>query len=375
MANSMPDLKHSKTMRNFKQLHQYCSENGQLPHKIGFLKRLIAEIITSLLFIFTITILVKDESLNTLNYKGILFAVFTFVFLSEGIFVFDALVGKRYPWHDALFKRVTSLLMFAPFWLVVTGLIGNVVRPFFIPDEKMKDPDSFALGITILVLFVIIYVAALVAHNYHNSLKYFILENEKLRQEKLRLDYFALQDQLNPHFLFNNLSTLMAIIPENPDKALTFTEKFTDVYRYVLKSTGSRLTPLEEELEFIRAYITLHKERLGEGFIYNIAVEQDALNKLLPPLSLQYLVENAIKHNIATEARPLNLEIYTRNNRLTVSNNYQPRNSTYSTNTGLSNLKKRYQYLGLKGSVEVLQTNETFSVSIPLIQNSQHHEL
>jgi len=231
------------------------------------------------------------------------------------------------------------------------------------------------LGITILVLFVIIFVAALVANNYHNSLKYFILENEKLRQEKLRLDYFALQDQLNPHFLFNNLSTLMAIIPENPDKALTFTEKFTDVYRYVLKSTNSRLTPLEEELEFIRAYITLHKERLAEGFICNIDIEKDALNKLLPPLSLQYLVENAIKHNLATEARPLKLEIYTRNNRLTVSNNYQPRNSTYSTNTGLSNLKKRYQYLGLKGSVEVLQTNETFSVSIPLIQNSQHHEL
>ncbi|RCW38871.1 sensor histidine kinase [Marinilabilia salmonicolor] len=362
-------------MRNFKQLHQYCSENGQLPHKIGFLKRLIAEIITSLLFIFTITIVVKDESLQTLQYKAVLFFVSIFVFLSEGIFVFDALVGKRYPWHEALFKRVTSLLMFAPFWLVVTGIIANVVRPFFIPDEKMKDPDSFALGITILVLFVIIYVAALVAHNYHNSLKYFILENEKLRQEKLRLDYFALQDQLNPHFLFNNLSTLMAIIPENPDKALIFTEKFTDVYRYVLKSTNSRLTLLEEELEFIRAYITLHKERLAEGFICNIEVEKDALNNLLPPLSLQYLVENAIKHNLATETRPLKLDIYTKNNRLTVSNNYQPRNSTYSTNTGLSNLKKRYQYLGLKGSVEVLNTNETFSVSIPLIQKSDHHEL
>jgi LytS/YehU family sensor histidine kinase len=151
-----------------------------------------------------------------------------------------------------------------------------------------------------------------------------------LRQEKLRLDYFALQDQLNPHFLFNNLSTLMAIIPENPDKALIFIEKFTDVYRYVLKNTNSRLTLLEEELEFIRAYITLHKERLAEGFICNIEVEKDALNKLLPPLSLQYLVENAIKHNLATESRPLKLDIYTKNNRLTVSNNYQPRNSTYS---------------------------------------------
>jgi LytS/YehU family sensor histidine kinase len=210
-------------------------------------------------------------------------------------------------------------------------------------------------------------VAALVANNYHNSLKFFILENEKLRQEKLRLDYFALQDQLNPHFLFNNLSTLMAIIPEDTNKALTFTEKFTDVYRYVLKSSNSRLIPLEEELEFIRAYITLHKERLAEGFRWNIEIEKDQLNKLLPPLSLQYLVENAIKHNLATETRPLKLDIYTKNDRLIVSNNFQPRNSTYSTNTGLSNLKRRYQYFGLKGSVEVINTGETFSVSIPLI--------
>lgn len=362
-------------MRNIKQLHQYCSENGQLPRKIGFLKRFLAEIITSLLFIFTITTIVREESLQTLQFKAVLFFVSIFVFLSEGIFVFDALVGKRYPWHEALFKRVSSLLMFAPFWLVVTGIIGNLVRPFFIPDETLKDQDSFALGITILVLFVIIYVAALVANNYHNSLKYFILENEKLRQEKLRLDYFALQDQLNPHFLFNNLSTLMAIIPNDTSKALSFTENFTDVYRYVLKNTNTSLIPLEDELEFITAYINLHKERLAEGFNYNIKIPKKQLNKLLPPLSLQYLVENAIKHNLATETRPLKLDIYTKNNRLTVSNNYQPRNSTYSTNTGLSNLKKRYQYLGLKGSVEVLQTNETFSVSIPLIQNSQHHEL
>ena len=311
--------------------------------------------------------MVKDDSLHALPFKGVIFAVIVFVFLSEGIFVFDSLLGRKYPWHEALIKRVISLLLIAFSWLIIIGIIASFVRPFFIPNECLKDQDSFALGGTILVLFVTIYVAALVANNYHNSLKFFILENEKLRQEKLRLDYFALQDQLNPHFLFNNLSTLMAIIPEDTNKALTFTEKFTDVYRYVLKSSNSRLIPLEEELEFIRAYITLHKERLAEGFRWNIEIEKDQLNKLLPPLSLQYLVENAIKHNLATETRPLKLDIYTKNDRLIVSNNFQPRNSTYSTNTGLSNLKRRYQYFGLKGSVEVINTGETFSVSIPLI--------
>jgi glycerol uptake facilitator-like aquaporin len=128
-------------MRNFKPLHQYWSENGQIPHKIGFLKRFIAEIITSLLFLFTITIVVKEESLQTMQFKAVLFFVSFIVFLSEGIFVFDALVGKRYPWHEALLKRVIALLIFAPFWLVITGITGNWVRPFFIPDESMRDPD------------------------------------------------------------------------------------------------------------------------------------------------------------------------------------------------------------------------------------------
>ncbi|WP_291862757.1 sensor histidine kinase [Marinilabilia sp.] len=362
-------------MRKFKPIHQHWSNNIQLPPKTRLLKRIIAEIITSLLYIFTITLVIKDASINTLEIKGVFFAVIVFVFLSEGIFVFDSLVGKRYPWHEALTKRVASLLLFAPFWLVITGIIAKFFRPFFIPDENLKDPDSFALGITILVLFVGIYVSALVASNYHNSLKYFILENEKLRQEKLRLDYHALQDQLNPHFLFNNLSTLMAIIPDNQEKALKFIENFTDVYRYVLKNSKTRLSPLIDELEFINAYITLHKERLVDGFIYHIEIHESQKNKLLPPLSLQYLVENAIKHNLATKAQPLTLNIFTQNNRLVVSNNFQPKTSTYSTNTGLSNLKKRYKYLRIKEGIDIVNTEETFTVSIPLIEKSSKYEL
>jgi two-component system, LytTR family, sensor kinase len=362
-------------MQTPQKKYHYCFEKKQLPKKIAFYKRLIVEILVSLLFTFLIILIHENTSFGELSMGGIAFTILIFVLLSEGIFTFDSVVAKRYPWHQALFKRVFSLLSFALFWMIFTGFLARLARPYFIPVKTSTDKINYVLGLTILVLFITIYVFALIAANYHNSLKYFILENEKLRQEKLKMDYFALQDQLNPHFLFNNLSTLMAIIPENSGKALSFTENFTDVYRYVLKSSKRKLVTLKEEINFIKAYLGLHKERLGNGFFYGIDTDKEELDKYIPPLSLQYLVENAIKHNLATESQPLTLSILTKNNKLVVSNTYQPKSSTYSTNTGLANLKKRYEYLSLKNKVEILSSNETFTASIPLIEKNYDHGL
>jgi sensor histidine kinase YesM len=357
-----------------KKYHPYFIKKD-LPKKIAFYKRLLAEILASLLFTFLIVFIDKNASFETLKLKGIGFSILIFVSLSEGIFCFDTLVAKRYPWHQALFKRVTSLLAFALLWSVFVAIVADSIRPYFIDLEDIKEKVNFILSLTILVLFITIYVFVLIAANYHSTLKHFIIENEKLRQEKLKMAFFALQDQLNPHFLFNNLSTLMAIIPENQGKALHFTENFTDVYRYVLQNSKTKLVSLKEETNFIKAYLSLHKERLGEGFSYNIDISLGKLEKCLPPLSMQYLVENAIKHNVTTENRPLTLSISTKGDRLIVSNNYQPKSSTYSTNTGLTNLQKRYEYLNIKGQVEIFNSDKTFTVSIPLIDKNDDHEL
>ncbi|SFE80997.1 sensor histidine kinase [Thermophagus xiamenensis] len=352
-----------------------CCDINQFPRKIAFYKRLIAEILVSLLFVSLIVALNNHETIKEMSKMGVLFSIIMFVLLSEGIFVFDTLVAKKYPWHYSPAKRVFILLSFAFVWLLVVGVFGNFVRPFFIPDEVIVDNDSFSLGITILVLFMAIYVSALISANYHKSLHFFVMENEKLRREKLRMDYFALQDQLNPHFLFNNLSTLMAIIPEDQDKALRFTENFTDVYRYVLRSSRVKLISLEEELSFIKAYLDLHQERLGKGLSYSVDIEAGKDSKMLPPLSLQYLVENAIKHNVATSEQPLSIIISVKDEKVEVSNNLNLKASTYSTNTGLENLKKRYQYLNLGDNVEIFNTGNRFVVTVPLIDKKNVYEL
>jgi len=189
---------------------------------------------------------------------------------------------------------------------------------------------------------------------------------EELQSSKLKSDYNSLQAQLNPHFLFNNLSVLKSMITYDPDAAVHFTQNFTDVYRYVLQSREKTTIKLKDELEFIEAYADIHKERLGEAFQLNIDVEEAALKKEIPPLALQLLVENAVKHNVAVKAEPLVITIKSFVDKLLVSNNINHRESAFSEQTGLQNLIKRYEML-TDAEVKIYSGKEKFEVEIPLL--------
>lgn len=192
---------------------------------------------------------------------------------------------------------------------------------------------------------------------------------EVMKQEKLQMDYNVLQDQLNPHFLFNNLSVLKSLILYDKDKAVNFTQNFTDVYRYVLKSRDSITVKLKDELEFIQTYIRLHQERLGEGLKVNVNVDSSMFNKRVAPLALQLLVENAIKHNIVSRTLPLAIEIYSEESVLIVKNNVQLKEGSYSTLTGLKNLTSRYKVLaGI--TPEVIHSETSFEVRLPLLSDA-----
>jgi hypothetical protein len=191
-------------------------------------------------------------------------------------------------------------------------------------------------------------------------------ELEELKQARLISDYDALQDQLNPHFLFNNLSILKSMIIYDQKAAVDFTQNFTDFYRYVLQSRGKMTVRLNEELELLHSYIAIHKERLGENLQVNIDIGTDELEKNIPPLSLQLLVENAIKHNIAGKENPLTIEIISDENSVTVRNNLQRKESSYSTRNGLKNLVQRYKILSEK-EIVITQNNSTFAVQLPLL--------
>ena len=191
-------------------------------------------------------------------------------------------------------------------------------------------------------------------------------ELEKLQQAKLLSDYNSLQDQLNPHFLFNNLSILKSMIIYDPKSAVGFIQDFTDVYRYVLQSHGKLTVKLSDEVEFLHSYVGIHKERMGKNLQVKLNIGNDAMEKNVPPLSLQLLVENAIKHNMATNETPLLIEIFTGKNSVTVQNSYQPKETSYSTRNGLNNLIQRYKILS-EQEVKIAQNNSVFTVKLPLL--------
>jgi len=188
----------------------------------------------------------------------------------------------------------------------------------------------------------------------------------EMKREKLQMDYNSLQDQLNPHFLFNNLSVLKSLIIYDPDVAAVFTENFTDVYRYVLQSRNKRLVKLSEEMDFMKSYFALHKERLGDGLCVNVDVAEEHMDKEIAPLTGQLLIENAIKHNIAGKETPLTINVRVEEDSLVVSNNLNLRTASYSTQTGLRNLVGRYEML-TEREIVVQYDEKRFEVKVPLL--------
>lgn len=210
-------------------------------------------------------------------------------------------------------------------------------------------------------------------------------ENKKLIEDKARLQMLferqqkenaisqleSLKNQMNPHFLFNCLNTLSAIIHEDTLLAEKFIIQLTNVYRYVLEQKDKSLIKLEEELNFLRSYFYLQKIRFGKSIELQEEINDFSfLNYYLPPLALQLLLENAIKHNVISNIKPLVIKVYIDENlNLVVNNNVQPKDNVgYSSGIGLQNLKTRYSLISSK-SIEITNVNSVFQVKIPLINS------
>ncbi|KQS33932.1 sensor histidine kinase [Dyadobacter sp. Leaf189] len=179
----------------------------------------------------------------------------------------------------------------------------------------------------------------------------------------------SLRNQVNPHFLFNNLSVLTALIGQDTNASIEFVKQFSNVYRYILKSDESELTHLRDEIGFINSYLYLLKTRFDSGLSIDINISEGCLSAYILPVSLQMLVENAVKHNIVSKSKPLHIEILCLDNdSITVRNNLQKKkvSEDQSTHLGLTNIARRYDFLGHQG-ISVETDAHSFSVTIPLI--------
>jgi len=213
-------------------------------------------------------------------------------------------------------------------------------------------------------------IGATEAVYYYTRLRESEQEKEELLRINLLAQYDSLKQQVNPHFLFNSLNSLSSLIQVDPSKAEKFVEELSHVYRYLLQSSKDELTPLHRELGFIRSYLHLLQTRFGEGFVVTLEVPQAAQHLLIPPLTLQLLVENAVKHNEVSSENPLRLNIVVvEENWLKISNNLQKKTGAIpSEKVGLANIMAKYRLLG-QLEVQVRDTGTEFIVLLPLIKH------
>lgn len=338
-------------------------DNFFINNPINLKRRLFIVLLMSSSFYFIVYHLILKDIPFEIN--SLFFLTSSFFIITEGVFLFDRLINKRYPWHLELRKRLILLFGFSFLWT----LIFRWIMPFFEDVffvHTISNPEVYNLSYAIGILYMIIYTSYTIALNYQNSLMFFMMENEQLKKDKVDNEYRQLKDQLNPHFLFNNMSALTAIIRNDQKTAIRFVENFTDVYRYVLDNEEKDVVTLKEELIFLKAYCNLHKVRIGEGISINFNIPDEVLSKKIPYLSLQILLENAIKHNITSKSKPLSITVSCPEGYIVVENNLQLKTSTYSTKTGLNNLTQRLSILANRKLI-VEESEKSFKVSLPLI--------
>lgn len=223
----------------------------------------------------------------------------------------------------------------------------------------------FNINMVITVILTILFaqIFRLLLNNYHMR-----LSNASLMRTNVETRFEVLKNQVNPHFLFNSLNTINSLIVTDQQAAVNYVNNMSDVYRYVLKSHELNVISLEEELRFITAYTHMLKGRYGNKMHIDCVIQPVCRRYQLPPMALQVLVENAVKHNIASYNKPLRIRIYTNeNDMLVVENNLQRRNEPApSTGVGLHNLNQRCKYLSDTGLI-IRQTQTHFSVTVPLM--------
>ena len=222
------------------------------------------------------------------------------------------------------------------------------------------------------VIFISLFFMVFVNINYiiedwRNS----ILKNENLEKENIKAKLEALQTQLSPHFLFNNFNIIDALIETNPDLARKYIQGLSTVFRYILDNKNRELVTLESELHFIKEFMFLMETRFDKNILLRIVLPKECLRLYIPPVSLQLIIENAIKHNEISSRNQLTIAIESKEqDYLTVSNNIKVKKGiSKGTGTGLNNISERYRYLTSK-EIMVNHDKNNYQISIPLLKVS-----
>ncbi|GAC1589676.1 MAG: hypothetical protein NVS3B19_09870 [Ginsengibacter sp.] len=205
---------------------------------------------------------------------------------------------------------------------------------------------------------------------YIQNWKLAFAESERMMQINLNIQFELLRDQIKPHFLFNSLNTLAYLIQTNQEQAEEFVVEMSRVYRYFLNRKQEKLSSLSDEVNFLTSYILMLKTRFGESLNVNLKIDSALYNYFIPPFVLQLLIENAVKHNLVSKEKPLDITIRSEEEQLIIENPIQLKSQPEpSEKTGLNNIIMRYKLLNYKNDIQIKKENGLFIIIIPLIPN------
>lgn len=290
---------------------------------------------------------------------------FTITYISKSAFA-------KYPEAKFAVRRVLSCLITA---LIISNILMYVEWKLYntwfahLSGEHEKSV-IFSNQVVTSILVTFVNLVFEIRH-YILQWKNSAVEAERLQKENTLSQLESLRTQVSPHFLFNSFNALQSLIDTDTQKAKNFVQELSKVYRYVLEHKDDLVVEVKDEIAFIHSFIYLNKIRFGENLLFETKVEADTLNKYIPPLTLQLLVENAIKHNIISSDKPLQIRLYSADGNLMVENNLQLRTEKlYSTGIGLQNLKDRYKLI-YNIEPEFTVTNGKYSACVPLMEKEK----
>ena len=295
----------------------------------------------------------------------------------SGIAILNSYLSSKWSWITQTRSKSLVTVLLLQFLYTVPVILGINYFQFVVLSNQ--DPVNFFKGYMIFLhLFWILFAFAISiffhARGFMQNWKAEMTKETTIQEIVAKTEtakFESLKNQLDPHFLFNSLNVLTSLIGENPLKAEKFTTKLSKIYRYVLEQRNKELIPLEEELRFASAYMELLGMRFEDAVKFTLPESVSNRELKIVPLSLQLLLENAVKHNVVSTSKPLEIHIFEKEGYLHIQNNNNPKEAIgKSTKVGLRNIADRYGLFTHK-KVLIENNSKTFTVSLPLLEKTQ----
>lgn len=336
--------------------------------------RLVASTLTGIVATFLIFIVYDIVNLRIVDIRSyintwsFLLGVLFFMLFYEILSIVNNRMDKKWSWYENTKRRfIYQFFIDFLFIALISIPMGWFISGFIAIDRKIDYlEDALIIGGVAMACILLLVVFELTMF-FLSEWKYSQLLVEKFKKENLEYRFDRLKEQLNPHFLFNNLNTLHSLINETPKKASEFVLELSEIYRYVLKNKDEEIISLKEELDFTNSYIYLISNRFVKSINISVQLPEKIHRSKIPPLTLQMLIENAIKHNSFDKSTPLKINIFKSQNKIVIENALQLKIEKEETNkVGLLNLKERYRFLSDK-EIEIIRTETKFIVRLPII--------